>query len=100
MIHYLLKNSSGDIVQRGCCLTDEEIPRVAGLTHEIIDPEDSRAPAGVQPTYRDFRAMDYPGVGNQLDALWKIIEAAGLGSLDPDGMLARVKEVKSTHPKS
>lgn len=42
--------------------------------------------------YRYARAMEYPPIGDQLDALWKGGEAAA-------EMLAKVQAVKAKYPK-
>ena len=54
--------------------------------------EDIPEPEPVELTYAEKRAVEYPSIGDHLDALWKGGEAAA-------EMLARVQAVKSKHPK-
>lgn len=102
MIHYLLLNNTGVIVQRGQCHSLAEVPAAPGLTSEVIDPSDTRQPVGPPPpTYADYRAMDYPPVGEQLDALWRIVQTHKLAAGDPaaQALLDRVQDVKTRFPK-
>jgi hypothetical protein len=49
---------------------------------------------------RDLRASTYPSIGDQLDAIWKVLEAASV-PLPPEAaeMLKRIKAVKARFPK-
>jgi hypothetical protein len=49
-------------------------------------------PAANPLAYRFERAMEYPSIGDQLDALWKGGDAA-------TAMLAQVQAVKTKYPK-
>lgn len=102
MICYVLSNKEGEIVQRGKCSSKEEIPQIDGLMVQIITEDDRRQPhCGPAPTYTNYRAMDYPTIGEQLDVLWKVL--ASVDSLkdhsDLAPMLQRIQAVKSKHPK-
>ena len=102
MINYILKNGAGAIVQRGSCPSEEEIPPVPGCTFEVIKESDDRRPSAMPiSTYREMRRMDYPGMGDQLDAIWKVFDGLGI-QLDGDAatLAARIKAVKLAHPKS
>lgn len=102
MTHYILINDKGEIAQRGSCPTMEEIPLVPGCAVQIIEANDPRRPRGrPDPDYRDMRRMDYPGMGDQLDAIWKVFDGLGI-QLDGDAatLAARIKAVKLAHPKS
>lgn len=57
----------------------EDIPQ------PVVEPE-------YVPTYADKRAMEYPSIGDQLDALWKGGDAAA-------EMLAAIQAVKAKYPK-
>lgn len=101
MIHYILINENGEIIQRGGCSAVEDIPLIAGCSRQIIDELDARRPkTSPDPTYKDMRRMSYPGVGDQLDAIWK-----ALGGLElPPGsnaaaLLEKIKAVKQEYPK-
>lgn len=101
MIHYLLLRDDGSVFQRGSCPSEREIPAVAGCRTEIITDSDERRPSqGGGPTYRDFRQMEYPPIGDQLDALWKLIGETGVPIEGEAGrLIARIKAVKELHPK-
>jgi hypothetical protein len=100
MIHYILKNPDGAVFQRGVCATAADVPKLTGKTAEIVDATDPRKPPPPPPPdYRAYRNMAYPPIGDQLDAIWKLIDEMGLATGDVAAMLARVKAVKAKHPK-
>ena len=101
MIYYLLLNAAGEIVQRGNCPTEEEIPVVPGMTHQIVQPGDKRRPRERLLTARQRRMIDYPDVGDQLEAMWLILDEAKLikpGS-DAAKLINRINAVKAANPK-
>lgn len=51
--------------------------------------------------YRERRAAEYPPIGDQLDAIWKVISDLNLGSFRDDAtqMLNLIQEVKAKYPK-
>lgn len=102
MIHYLLIGADGSVEQRGVCPSKAEIPSLPGCRSEIIDGNDARRPkAAPDPTYKDLRRMEYPSIGDQLDAIWKAMDAIGTPlSGDAAALLDRIKAVKQAHPKS
>lgn len=77
-----------DYIQRG-----EEIEwndkNYAMPSTEEIEAEISRQ---AKLEYRDKRVLEYPSIGDQLDALWKGGDAAA-------EMLAKVQAVKDKYPK-
>lgn len=102
MIHYLLHDAQGNIVQRGQCSYEDNIPQIDGLTTEVIEADDHRNPIqGTHETYADFRRYAYPNIGDQLDAIWKILDGAGLLSADPQvkAIHDKVNAVKARFPK-
>lgn len=48
-------------------------------------------------SYAEKRAAEYPPIGDQLDEMWKIIDAANVAA--GNSMLAAVKAVKAKYPK-
>lgn len=103
MIHYLLKDAEGGIVQRGHCMTKECLPVVPGLVCEEIQECDDRSPEhGCQDSYQDYRRMAYPNVGDQLDTLWRLVMATPAYAQDPEAqaMYASIQAVKQQYPKS
>lgn len=57
------------------------------------------APAVFEPDYRLKRAREYPDIGDQLDVLWREMQALPL-TQEADAMLKRIQAVKAKHPKS
>jgi len=49
--------------------------------------------------YRQRRAQEYPSVGEQLDALWKEMQALPRTE-EAEAMLQRIRDVKAKYPKS
>lgn len=71
-------------------------PKFTVRDDDVLREWDTR-PLTDEDVAADRRAA-YPAIGDQLDALWKALDRAGL----PDevaAMLARVKQVKKDHPK-
>lgn len=101
MIHYILEDRDGKIMQRGQCATQDEIPVLDGLMIRIITEDDPCQPAAAPESYRMSRAMDYPSVGDQVDVMWKLLEQVGVVAMMPEAkeMLARVRAVKDKYPK-
>lgn len=59
----------------------------------ITDAEaEALRPKPSEPTYAEKRAIEYPPIGDQLDALWKGGDTAA-------EMLAKVQAVKDKYPK-
>lgn len=54
-------------------------------------------------TYDALRRAEYPSVGDQLDAIWKIIDQFlgidGIENTDAKSMLGTIKDVKAKYPK-
>lgn len=51
------------------------------------------------PDHRPLRAAAYPSVGDQLDALWKIVEALTTHTAPPPDALAVYAQVQSVKAK-
>lgn len=52
----------------------------------------------VKGDYRTLRAQEYPDVGEQLDALWKEMQALPRTE-EAEAMLQRIQDVKKKYPK-
>lgn len=52
--------------------------------------------------YRDHRLPEYPSIGDQLDALWKIIAHGDFAELPGDAqiVLNKILDVKNKYPKA
>lgn len=52
--------------------------------------------------YRGKRGAEYPSIGDQLDALWKVIAHGGFDELPGDAkiMLDKIIDVKMKYPKT
>ena len=54
-----------------------------------------------QSDYAVRRAAEYPPIADQLDALWKIIQASNiLIPAEPKSMADAIRSIKSKYPKS
>lgn len=51
------------------------------------------------PTYAHLRQAEYPPIGDQLDALWKIVASLGTVMTPARDILAQIQEVKNKYPK-
>lgn len=99
MIEYVLVDESGVVRQRGRCFSEDEIPEVEGLTSEVVSKGDTRAPDPHPPkSYIMERRIAYPGIGDQLDALWKALGPI-LEHPEAQAILERIAQVKKSHPK-
>ena len=55
--------------------------------------------------YRAKRAREYPHIGDQLDAMWKALQAMGVqpnvqaSPNTPEGMLGLIQSIKQKYPK-
>jgi len=51
--------------------------------------------------YREKRRKEYPPIGDQLDAIWKVLAGYNMDSLheDASSMLELILEVKAKYPK-
>jgi hypothetical protein len=101
MIEYIILHADGTVMQRSRARKDDPLPQVAGKTTLVVAADDPRYPPGAPaPTYADYRHMDYPPIGDQLDAIWKMFSS--LGAVMPPDVAAvrdRVQSVKQKHPK-
>ncbi len=52
----------------------------------------------VKGDYRTLRAQEYPPIGEQLDVLWKEMQALPR-TQEAEAMLQRIKDVKKKYPK-
>lgn len=49
--------------------------------------------------YREKRRKAYPDIGDQLDAMWKMLSAVNPKTPEAEAMLAEVQAVKAKYPK-
>ena len=99
MINYLLFNDDGQVVQRGQCSSESDIPRSAEWRVEIIEPDDARRPANLcpAPSYAELRRTSYPPVAEQLGMLWHAMDAGPSVRIEP--FYSSLKAVKEAYPK-
>lgn len=102
MISYVMLNADGVVCQHGQCSEEAHLPQVEGMTIEIVEDETSLMIVEPEATYQDFRRMDYPTFGDQLDALWRVMSKTEAFAADPEAqaMFARIQAVKLQYPKS
>ena len=76
----------------------EELQAYNGLTVGLGDPPDTLLRKET-PTikYDKQRALAYPDVGKQLDALWHAMDTGVLPKIEP--FYSDIKTVKDTYPK-
>jgi hypothetical protein len=72
--------------------TDYEYLLPAGSVQITDEEAEALRPKPPELTYAQKRAVEYPPIGDQLDALWKGGDAAA-------EMLAAVQAVKAKYPK-
>lgn len=84
---------------------------VNGTQIEVSPEEEARIRASWETekarrasvNYKGQRRREYPDIGEQLDALWKIINQLRLEGVnipqDGDDMLGRILTIKKKHPK-
>lgn len=57
-----------------------------------------------EPSYKEKRIIEYPNIGDQLDALWKQLNYMRLNGenliQEADDMLGDILSVKARHPKT
>ncbi|UXY13872.1 hypothetical protein N8I74_11115 [Chitiniphilus purpureus] len=72
-------------------------PLPVGATHWVDGQPEYR----MQPDVRDYRRMAYPGIGDQLDVIWRQLAALPPALLLPETqqMLDRVTQIKQMYPK-
>ena len=58
----------------------------------VDQTDDEKKESIALSTYATFRSLEYPSIGDQLDALWK-------GGDEAAAMLAKVQAVKAKYPK-
>lgn len=102
---YIKLNKNNVVVQkqpyksRGFIETDKN--PVCG---QIMQPDGSfKSPPKEPVPYDVLRRSDYPTIGDQLDALWKVINQMRLDGLnipqDADDLLGQILAVKKKYPK-
>ena len=53
----------------------------------------------VDESYRGPRAANYPNIGDQLDALWKVVEKMDGLPIETVKLLSEIQRVKNMYPK-
>lgn len=101
MIKYVMLDADGVVCQHGECSEESHLPQVEGMTVEIVEDDSLLVVATVEATYQDFRRMDYPTFGDQLDALWRLMSKTEAFASDPEAqaMFNRIQAVKLQYPK-
>lgn len=99
MIHYLIISKEGVIRQRGHVTDEKHLPRDLGDfgVVEVIDENDPRMPnSAPEPTYQDFRRLEYPPVEEFADAYYWATQG---DTSKMDVYLAKITSVKQANPK-
>ena len=97
---YLHRGSK--LIATGVCPDGQEhLQAIDGMEYGLGDPPPEIQPEIVEQavTYADRRRMEYPPIGDQLDALWSIL-GPGLPPQSPAGAIYEaIQSVKRKCPK-
>lgn len=91
------------LVSQGECPDGQEaLQAIDGLEYGLGTPPPHIQPEIIEPapTYEDRRRWEYPPVGDQLDALWKLFGATAPQGSDARRIYEQVLAVKAKHPKT
>lgn len=102
MIEFTVLDGAGNVVRYGTCFP-ETISQQANPGETVVEGVVRHVPDQPQYNYTYYRMQDYPEVGAQLDAIFKMakaLEAQGI-ELPADALewIAKVQAVKDTYPK-
>lgn len=87
-------DDTGKIVKPGTSIAEQTTnPIPDGATFEMREIVVTAHGKFLADDHASLRRMEYPPIGDQLDALWK-------GGSDAEEMRARVQSVKEKYPKS
>ena len=101
MINFVLVDAEGVVRQHGKCSQKEDLPQVEGMTVNVVDDDLGPVLPLEQNSYQDFRRMDYPTFGDQLDVLWRVMSKTEAFAADAEAqaMFKRIQNVKTQYPK-
>lgn len=89
---FVVKNAAGEVIRYGHAPDDMlHLQAMEGETVEEGEYTPEQSPA-IELTYAGKRALDYPPITDQLDALWK-------GGEEMIAMRQKILAVKAAHPK-
>lgn len=105
IIHYFVTAEDGTVIQSGTCQEGLlEKNACEGILHKGEAPKGAFryingefVPVVREVSYSEKRAMAYPPVSEQLDALWHSMDAGQIAKSEP--FYSMIKEVKVAHPK-
>jgi len=102
MIEFTILNSAGQVVRYGTCMVDM-LSAQAGPGEQVVEGIIEYVPDEPIYNYTYHRIREYPPVGEQLDAVYKMVVAIqGQGIKLPDETLKwldDIQNVKDTYPK-
>lgn len=106
---YIVHDAAGNILRTGQCPDDQlELQARSGenviegeaddACHRIVGGEIMLAPLRLAPTsYAKERALEYPSIGEQMDALWHAMDSGDLPKIA--AFYNPIAAVKAAHPK-
>lgn len=102
MKNYTVYDSSGNVVRYGTCLP-QDFKAQAKVGETVVEGHLAPQPTEVITHYTYDRMTQYPAVGNQLDALFKLalaLQTQGI-KLPPDTVawINQIQSVKDANPK-
>ncbi len=101
-VDFILQDDSDG---EGPFIKEWNLPDPQPTQAELAQAETVHLAAQAKVAYKELRKREYPDVGEQMDALWKRAESAGLvadpaaAEGTPEKMLADINAVKTKHPK-
>lgn len=90
------------LVATGLCPDgDEPLQAIDGMEYGLGDPPPEIVPEIIEiaPSYDQLRAREYPTLGDQLDALWKLLGPTAPKGSDAAQVFQAIQNVKQRHPK-
>jgi len=90
------------LIATGVCPDgDEPLQAIDGMEYGLGDPPPNIRPEIVIPVpdYRDQRIRGYPTIGDQLDALWKLLGPTAPQGSEAKAVFAQIQAVKAKYPK-
>lgn len=90
------------LIATGVCPDGDEMLQGNGEYEVGLgDPPAEIAPDNAlpRPTYSTLRECEYPKIGDQLDALWKLLGPGAAPGIEAGKMFASIQAVKAKYPK-
>lgn len=90
------------LISVGVCPDGSEaLQAIDGMEYGLGDPPEHIQPEIITPVpaYDEKRLREYPTIGDQLDALWKLLGPTAPQNSDARDIFSRIQSVKAKYPK-